>query len=234
MVRTIALLLVLALVNPGISTAQVKWKKLANLILQTDRNSAGAPAEYGAICAKGSVVLAGWQNLVRSTDLGKTWTKQTLPFAPYRVTDIDIYDENIFAVATEQHGAYLSVDGGLTWQLLKATRNAHVILFDGASTKLVLLDDQVLYVISVGQSTQTAPMGYNWGMEKAADGSLLSIETSTGDLQRSTNGGKSWINISKVRDKDCFGLIADKFDPNIVVIVNEDSLQHAVGDRDLP
>jgi hypothetical protein len=57
----------------------MKWKKVADGILTTTRNSFDSPAEYGAIAAKGTTILAGWGNLHLSTDAGATWTELPLP-----------------------------------------------------------------------------------------------------------------------------------------------------------
>ena len=232
--RFIAFFTVLLLAHIGNIQAQPRWKLLAGNILQTDRNSFDAPAEYGAITVKGSIVLAGWKNLVLSTDLGKTWKTQTLPnVTSFRVMDLDIYDDKTFVAQTAAEGTFLSRDGGLTWQHILSSGDGHAVMFNGAPTKFIISRGLMITTLSIGQPVQEVPMGFNFTIRLAADGSILTIGTDNGELSRSVDGGASWLPVSTVNVGDCYGFLTDKFDPDIIVVVNEDWAYRINGQSEL-
>ena len=136
---------VLLLVITGTSPyAQLmKWKTVAPFALQPARNTASASAEYGAIAAKGKIVLAGWKNVVLSTDAGLTWRSISTPMnSNDHVNDIAIYDDNTFAILASGTGAYLSNNQGLSWQNIQSDGGGTSIVFDGSPARLAMIVDQ--------------------------------------------------------------------------------------------
>jgi hypothetical protein len=221
---TIAALLVF-----GFSTSYaqpMKWKKLADGILLTARNDRGAPAEYGAIVAKDTMILAGWGNLHLSTDAGVTWTELSLPISPGdHINDIAMYDDHTFAVICLS-GTYHSSDRGNTWIRIRS-QSAASILFANSPTTLVVCGSNVIEHIEILGNIQTTVVGdYIIDLQYGADRAMYALGSRSQDntMYRSTDDGLTWsLHFPSIASQgDCLSMICDKDDALRFVLVNED------------
>lgn len=214
------LLLLLLLVEQSDSFGQtVKWKLLASNVLTSARNSLRSPAEYGAIKAQDSVILAAWGNLMLSTDYGVTWTQLTTPPINW-IGDVDIFDAQHFAYVTSSQGAFCTADQGKTWRQVATTSSGHCIVYDGAPDKfLVLTDWSGVTRVTLGVSTQRTPVPSPGYIVRAADSTFRLVGQSA--LYSSSDHGATWTATTPTGFNDCNTLIADGSDPKVAVIVNE-------------
>src|SRR5688572_28844277 len=125
---------VLLLWGGQICAQQMKWKLLAPNIISPGAVGLDGLVLYGAIDAKDKTILAGWSDVVLSTDGGSSWTKLSAPVtSPDYVYDVDIYDENTFAIITNESGAFYTIDKGVSWvKLIDVSPSVHAIEFVGA------------------------------------------------------------------------------------------------------
>lgn len=210
--------------NP-LHSQQIKWKTIAPNALQPVQPN-GRP-QWGSIKVHDSLVLAGWQNMVLSTDLGKTWTSVSAPIGTY-VEDLDIYDDHTFAFITESQAFYTS-DRGFTWTKLRSVSSGRIIFFDGSPQKVIVGDEGgkvVLITVGVGVRTLSFPNYPNMiSMMHAADGSLRGVgytTSSEGVFVSSTDDGQNWQIHQSIHGGDNNSFLADPSDPNRFVVTNED------------
>jgi hypothetical protein len=205
----------------------MKWKIVAPTVLKTASNGPGSPAEYGAITAKGRTVLAGWSNLMLSTDAGISWSGLTIPFPLNSdfIMDIAIYDDNIFAITAFYHGAYLSNNRGLSWQHIDANSGGESIVFDGSPTRLISTHITNVGYISVPGNLAPfiLPTPYGAIVRVAADGTLriLGEDPSNAALYLSSDHAATWVKSSQINQPDNYSFIPDPTDAGRYAIINE-------------
>lgn len=219
--RFVLYLLLLLVAGVTAHAQQPQWRLLAQNIMKTSRNTAFAPAEYGSIKAKDSVILAGWANLVLSTDYGATWTTLTTPPIGGWIGDVDIWDVDHFAFVTRDRGAFYTTDRGNTWNNLASSTGGHSILYDFAPDRFILYADMgVVTKITLGSSPIRNNTG-SWGYITVAADSTYRISAG-GSFYYSTDHGVSWIKTATgVNYQDCNTSISDQTDPNIHIVINE-------------
>jgi photosystem II stability/assembly factor-like uncharacterized protein len=213
---------------------QVHWKLLAPNIIPPKFFSSDGLVLYGAIAAKGKTVLAGWSDLVLSSDEGKSWTKLSAPVdSPDYIYDVDIYDENTFAMITNESGAFYSIDRGNTWIKLSDVFPAvHAIKFAGAPDRFAFIYTNNEFIITtlggITFSGFVPGMDVAQDIQIAADNSVRFLgfkNTVFGQqavISTTTDYGASWTVNTTVKDADNYTFITDPQDANRMVIINED------------
>ena len=203
----------------------LQWKNAAPFILQAP----GGMPEYGAIKSKGSTILAGWMNLVLSTDYGKSWQKVQTPFSGTTIWDLDMYDDHTFVVMTSG-STYYSSDQGASWSSLQAG-GGRGIVFDNSPTSILLVKESSgtsVYSIQVGGSTTQSALPFSGvpiDVQIGADRTWRVIAheaSSEGLIFTSSDRGLSWMPSNKFIGGDDNIFIADNTDPARIVAVNED------------
>ena len=220
-----------ALIVIGFSTSfaqPMKWKKLADGLLTRFYNTNVSPPtlEFGVIEIKDSIILAGWGNLMLSTDLGSSWTELTIPQVGL-VYGIDIYDNYTYAIASPT-GVYTSYDQGKTWQTVSPSITRSVI-FDGTRDKLICMQPNniVYYDKNVSHTSNLFIYNYYLGDLQWGADSALYLKAGMWYLSvifRSFDHGYSWEIFSQNLpiDGDCHSFICDKTEPNRFTVINED------------
>ncbi|MFI5263147.1 MAG: T9SS type A sorting domain-containing protein [Candidatus Kapaibacterium sp.] len=223
----VLLVLASSAANNPLYAQPMNWKVVAWKALKVYYYSGGTP-ELGSIKVHNQTVLAGWLNMVLSTDFGKTWTALSPPIsAPIR--DIDIYDDQTFAFVTE-NDAYYSYDKGSTWNVItKLLSGGQTILFDGSPQKIIVGDaNKYVTLFTIGGSKRSFSFpNYPsiFEIQHAADGSLCAVgynPYSQGYLFSSTDDGLNWQISLQYSGGDDYSFIADQLDPYRYDIVNED------------
>jgi photosystem II stability/assembly factor-like uncharacterized protein len=217
------------LVACSAATAQpAKWKKLADGILQPFTNSI-TPLS-GAIRVKDSIVLAGWSEVVLSTDAGKSWTKLSIPSIGDHITDVAIYDDHTFAIAGVLDVIYSS-DQGKTWVGSGIAFSA-ALQFDDAPDRVIRAGFQSVDVIQFNGSTATIVFDPELtDIQRGADNSFYVKKTSQNSIYRSADDGMTWTPFAQniPGDGDCFSLICDRTDSKRFVVISEDWAVRANG-----
>jgi photosystem II stability/assembly factor-like uncharacterized protein len=91
------------------SAARAQWQVVASAIFPPS-----IPYGYGAMSYKDGNFCVGFgTEIVRSTDLGLTWTQSATQFGS-RITDLAFADRNV-GIASFLDQVYLTRDGGLNW-----------------------------------------------------------------------------------------------------------------------
>jgi photosystem II stability/assembly factor-like uncharacterized protein len=214
---------------------QMKWKLLAPRILKQGFLDPNGVFEFGAIDVKGKTILAGWTNVVLSTDEGATWTNliNAPVTAPDYVYDVDIYDENTFALITNESGAFLTSNKGVSWtKLMDVFPSAHAIEFDGAPDRIAMIISDVDYVIlnlnGPTFSGQIAGTSVLSDIQIDANGALRIIgyySDATGlhaCFATSPDHGASWTLNKTTLPCDNYTFITDPSDANLMTVINED------------
>lgn len=221
---TIATLLVLVF---STSFAQpMKWKKLADGILDVCDDF--GPPEFSAIETKGNTILAAWSNVVLSTDGGTSWTTLSVPGLTTFIIDVAMYDENTFVLAGKD-GLFFSYDRGNTWSHQKKGTFIYSVFFDNSPDDLIYLDENAsITVLHLGSEIAKTPFPVALtGLQRGADNAYYTMGGIPGGsnfMFRSADHGMTWQQIALVNpsDADCFTFICDKNDPRRFVVVNED------------
>ncbi|HYM19757.1 MAG TPA: hypothetical protein VEW28_02005 [Candidatus Kapabacteria bacterium] len=228
-----AVLVFLTAGNPLLAQP-MKWKVVAPNVLTPFHNPNSLRSQSGAIKVHNSTILAGWTNLVLSTDRGNSW--RPLPIGNKSpVTDIDIYDDNTFAVVTDSSGVFYSSDQGSSWLKIQYSTIGFSIVFDGVPDRLIFSDNTSLWVISPNVSNVKIklPLYMTVGsLGRAADGTLRALyqfdfgyPDEAALWFESIDHGSTWFQSgSKIfpNDGDDFSFICDQTDPNRFVMVHED------------
>ena len=224
------LLLPLAAANPAYSQT-LKWKQVAPNAMQVYTGP-----EFGAIKTKDGTVLAGWKNLLLSTDNGTTWATLPTPFQSNDVVaDLDIYDPSNFLLMTSRGQAYRSTDGGQQWLALSGPGGIGIgVAFVGSASRMMIVTMRGIYVVTIGGPTNsvTIPSGFWATLAVAADGSLRVLTSSSSSqavLNSSSDFGVTWSTGTPVGFGDIYTMIADKWDPNRLLLVNENWIARTGG-----
>ena len=205
----------------------MKWKIVAPLALFPMRNGSSG-ALYGAIAAKGRIIVAGWKNVLVSPDTGRMWRGCTPPGLRNNdyIGDIAIYDDQTFAIMTGTSGAFVTYDQGLSWQLIAALGTGSSIVFDGSPSRFAMTFDNIAY----GQTLNLTPVknsltiSYVSSLRVAADGSLRLLGAADGYnslLYSSYDHAASWVSTSGLSGGDVFSFLADAGNPNRFIVINE-------------
>lgn len=164
------------------------------------------------------VVWAGANDLWKSTNTGRTWTKTAMPAS--RVYDISAYDDSVVAVATLDRGTLLSTDQGTTW------RDIH-----GRSATKVTFGNDAFTIIAQSSSefVRTTDRGTTWStMTPLFTGASFRSRGSTiyhiGDRQMhvSNDDGATWTVNPGQFDRDCYDFALDSCQPETMYVVNEE------------
>ncbi|HEY6171872.1 MAG TPA: hypothetical protein VIX80_06420, partial [Candidatus Kapabacteria bacterium] len=236
MKRFLILSIAFLLLSGGeVCAQQMKWKLLAPRILKQGFLDPNGVFEFGAIDVKGKTILAGWTNVVLSTDEGTTWTNlvNAPVTAPDYVYDVDIYDDNTFALITNESGAFLTSDRGVSWtKLMDVFPSAHSIEFDGAPDRIAMIISDVDYVIlnlnGPTFSGQIAGTSVLSDIQIDASGALRIIgyySDVTGlhaCFATSPDHGASWTLNKTTLPCDNYTFITDPVDANLMTVINED------------
>ena len=217
-----------AAINP-LFAQQMKWKVVAPNALTPPSFFPGIPTEFGAIAAKGKIVVAGWKNIIFSTNNGSTWVNLTIAAMKKNdiVMDIAIYDDMNFAVMTANSGAFLTSDQGLSWQLIINKGSGLSIVFDGSPNDLTMIcgNNNTVFDISPNRNfTNSLSISYIGSLRIASDGTLRILGAADGNnslLYSSFDHGSSWFSTSALSVGDNYSFIADGSDPNRFVAVDE-------------
>ncbi|MEI8135197.1 MAG: T9SS type A sorting domain-containing protein [bacterium] len=225
--RFILVIIVLLTQESSSLAQQMKWKIAAPRILTPAIFIGGLPVEFGAIACKGKIILAGWSNLVLSTDGGLSWRNLSVPFlvnGDY-VMDAAIYDDKTLAVMTAGHGGFLSQNQAASWQNFDPNGGGYSVAFDGSPTKLVTTHNSNTGYVSTNGVLKTfsIPIIYGSTVRTAADGSLriFGADPSNAWLFSSYDHGVSWQRGTSLTQSDDYSFIMDQVDPKRCVIINE-------------
>ncbi len=212
----------------------VKWKMIVPNALVPGRFDPFSPVEFGAIAAKGKIVLAGWKNLILSIDDGATWRNLNAPYASGDFAmEVAIYDDNTFALISYHSGVFISNDQGLSWTLIPTATSGLSIVFDGSPNRLAMvIGGNVVYDIIIGVSGLYHPLlnaNYSACIRTAADGTLRVLagaNANTATLMKSYDHDVTWQSTSTINNGDNYTLLADQSDPNRFVAINENWIAH--------
>ena len=135
----------------------------------------------------GTVFVAAYSDgVLRSDDMGETWSTNTLPSVP--AWDVSVRGSTVLA-ATDG-GLYVSVDRGVTWSQLTDSP-ARSILIARSGDYLATISQGPVISMDDGKTWQPVPLEGNvYGFFEPTEGVLLA-RTSAG-IARSTDGGRSW------------------------------------------
>ena len=139
----------------------------------------------------GNLIAATSSAILRSTDLGKTWTR--IKASPSRVTTLTTSDRAILAGA--ESGLYRSADEGLTWHFIPASEGGvkepvHTLL--RSDSIVAVLPHSIL--VSQDEGVTWSPRHLPFFTEVydvAAAGDVLIAGTSRG-VFRSEDAGQTW------------------------------------------
>lgn len=173
----------------------------------------GSTFTYVKYVAKGVALAAGhggW--IVRSTDDGKTWKQ--VAFEPKNGQPVlglaGPFDGKLYAF-----GAFglmmTSQDLGKTWQTIKFDISTAA----SKTKKAAPVNPNADPFANYSTTNSDLPTRHLYGMTQFKDGSLLLVGE-RGLVARSTDGGKSWLELPQIYDGSFFGLL--KLSPDTVLI----------------
>ncbi len=192
-------------------------------------NLVGPEAQrVGAICFSHGVVWAGAGFLFSSTDTGKTWNESS-SFPAQNISDIAFYDSLNGLVGTYESGAFLTQDGGLSWNpVISPSREPDCrVAFNGSASVMYDLNNSGIFSMS-------ADGGFTWSTEDfgsegltfaiGADKAIYVFSSgNTGWINASTDLGQTWSANETGTDADSQGLAADSCDVKKLYLVNENT-----------
>src|SRR5579883_103079 len=195
-------------------TARGQWHVIApNALTPTN--------DYGAMCYKDGIIWAGWTNLLRSDDSGKTW--KTLNFPTTYIYDIRFFDA-LHGIIGCKEDAFVTSDGGITWTACHLSEPSRVAF--GASPN-------IMYTLEWASNAiyRTSDGGKNWQphitgtseltFDVTADGSLVVV--GNGSVLRSSDAGVTWNTSPGRVASDCWTLVADPSDRSQLYCTEEDN-----------
>jgi photosystem II stability/assembly factor-like uncharacterized protein len=220
-ITSLLILAVLLALPIGLS-AQMNWAQVA-----TPSTIGFAPHTMDA--ADGIVVVGG-NGLAVSLDKGLTWRNIT-PNIPNNTNfvGIAIYDRNIFAVQSGTSGIYITHDQGRTWRPLlygSTVVSAFPLIFiDDPQKILCTTNGAFVYTNDGGNTFTTSATSFNpYQFKLAADGTVRLFSRTDQDVRTASSAdtGRTWVQSTVLPYKDCFSIIADPVNPNVLCLINED------------
>ncbi len=214
--------LTLLLLSVAAGGARAQWTKVAPNLVGPESQ------RIGAICVSHGVLWAGATALFSSTDTGKTWN-QSSTFPVEEISDIAFYDSLTGLVGTYSGGAFLTQDGGQTWNIViqpSGQPDCRVAFNGSASVMHDLNTDGTLSTSTDRGSTWKTQNFVNEGLTFAigADKTIYVFTSGTsGWINNSTDLGKTWSGNGGGTDADSQGLAADSCDIHKLYLINENT-----------
>ncbi len=196
--------------------ASAQWSIVANQAIGS------LPVESAAITYKDGIVWAGCLTLCRSNDSGATWRQIPQFFDPTldRIEDINFIDKNN-GIVTTFFGAYLTTDGGNTWQNKLANQ------VDGMANGTFMESPGRIALSDFGGEVWISnDAGTTWNVQRVdtnatqilyRKGSLYLLASKlfvpsydyVGLMYESTDDGASWQSLAGQFIADCYSLTFD-------------------------
>lgn len=152
-------------------------------------------AVFTSIVAMGTTLYGGAQGVLRSVDNGDTWTSVGMELM--NVQSLEVRGTSLIA-GTMLHGAYISDDGGATWQPvndgIKSTAPVSALTADGKDLYAVVQNTNTLYkgVGGTAWSALPTPVTTASITTLAVINSTLLAGTGLGGIFNSDVNGASW------------------------------------------
>jgi photosystem II stability/assembly factor-like uncharacterized protein len=191
----------------------------------------------GAMCYRDGILWVANSTLVRSPDLGNSWTPVTLPntiMSP--IIDISFFDKNTGIFTTVLDGVWMTNDQGANWnQILKiAATNARF----GSSTKEIFVTEafrtagaRVYVSQDGGMSWNSVSIGRAFMpglcVEPVGDVFVLAGTAPNAAVYVSTDRGLTWNSRAGRVDFDSYTLAIDSCSKERMYVANEDAASPA-------
>jgi photosystem II stability/assembly factor-like uncharacterized protein len=238
------LLLLLAILARTDGYAQ--WKKIAPGLLP--KLYTKTSYDYGgASCFQDGILWIGKNQLWKSDDTGKTWTK-VLDCGQSVILTITFYDRFHGLVGTDNANLFQTNDGGLSWKNLNSTGSGNYVysaFYIGSPQTIVFSAyTSTLYLSHDGGASFTSSnlsSGLTlWAGHALSGGSAyMMVEgQSPGNgmgarIAETSDYGNTWQPPGLQKDWDSYGFDYDKCDSNVIYLVNEDAMQSDDGNSNI-
>ncbi len=191
--------------------AGAQWKIVANRVFPTNVSRV---AHYAMTYRAGNLWLAA-DNFYMSTDLGNTWTRQSV--APWHGVPLDVqfFDRAHGAVAG-YGGVFLTSDEGVTWRLALSGAYTSVCFGDSFSTLAA-----AAFVTTDGGFTWIRSSNpHSWlSVFHLHNGTFLAL--GDGNIYQTSDLGNTWTASNGGVPFDSYGFSVDSCDQNLLFLPNE-------------
>lgn len=160
---------------------------------KTDIEVKGSKIGYGCVGQENIVFLGEY----RSDDYGKTWTKMTDCEGVFTCSS-----DGVLYGINQKYFVVKSTDGGITWQMIGVFENLNDIRYDEFNKRILVLAGASIYTIddksneSVVATTKLNGKGISFSSFDI-DPRTGYMYATKGDVYRSTDGGSTWVNMSR-------------------------------------
>jgi hypothetical protein len=224
------LLLTLTVILSSVSFAQ--WENVAPALLNVYHSDYG-----GAMTYKNGLVWAGYNELKVSKDSGTSWHKTSLSFGNGWLMDVQFFDEMTGVVAHWQGGAWLTRDGGDTWDnILNAGSCLSACFGKDRNTIIVANRDgeggNVFVSHNFGAIWNKTTLEEYYGsvyhvQYHPVNGNIIALSRSVkpshiSRIYISTDQGNSWTPQKGKVNMDCYGFTFHACQKDLLYIINED------------
>ncbi len=165
------------------------------------RLGAAAFPDRDTLWVGGSDIVANEGFVLRSTDAGATWLRQTLPAAPFAVTDLAHWGGRRIVAIGPQQTLHVTRDAGQTWTraVVPGTRALQRATWADSATIYVTTDSaSLLKSVDAGRTWQLltpanySPDAFGRGRKLTFTSPLVGYFGLSSVVARTTDGGLTW------------------------------------------